>query len=231
MIDEPFKGVRPRILHERLHLRLRRREAKKVKMQAPAKRGAIGLWGVSETEFAMAREDKLIDGVAGESRFVHGRRHGFHGRDIGPMRLVFRALLDPLANHLFVAGGQLPVRLLRRHQIVLVVRDDAPPGFARVRLPRDNWKNPVDLRDGGFAHVETQVGLALVLVEAVAAEAGVGENGSNVAIEFDFCRNRHVSGTQGGGEESGKDDAFHRGEIRMAGRDGKGLDRRCGPGL
>ena len=41
---------------------------------------------------------------------------------------------------------------------------------------------------GGLFGVEPQVAFALRLIRSVAGEARVGENGANVAVEFDIFR-------------------------------------------
>ncbi|MFM8214911.1 MAG: hypothetical protein ACKN82_09755, partial [Pirellula sp.] len=60
-----------------------------------------------------------------------------------------------------------------------------------------------------------QVGLASVLIGAVASEAGVGEDGTNIAIEFDRVRGQRVLRAQSDYQASqgdGESKVYWRGE-------------------
>ncbi len=95
------------------------------------------------------------------------------------MRLVFRAFGDPTFQHLFLVGRQGFVRLRRRHHLVRIRRVDALDQFAFVWLAgNDGFLFHRDL-----AHVQPELGLALVLVRAVAGKAVVGQDRPDVVVE------------------------------------------------
>ena len=61
------------------------------------------------------------------------------------------------------------------------------------------------LPEGFVTVVETQLGLALAGVGAVAGEAVVGENGADVAVELDLRGNGCFGGRKEGGGQPGED--------------------------
>jgi len=67
------------------------------------------------------------------------------------------------------------------------------------RVPWHNRADPILLRQRALAGIEAAVGLALVLVEAVTAEAGVREKRSDIAVILRLFRQRQFCGGKGRG--------------------------------
>ena len=94
------------------------------------------------------------------------------------MRLVFRVFGNPPFQHLFLFGRQDFVCLRRRHRVVRIRRVDALDQLAFVWLAgNDRFLFHRDL-----AHVQPELGLALVFVRAVAEKAVVGKDWPDVVV-------------------------------------------------
>jgi len=112
-----------------------------------------------------------IDGI-----FAGGRRADRGWGDawrwhVGPVRLVFCALCNPTLEQILLCGGELLVRISRRHEVVRGFREQALHQFARVGLAGDEGF----LRNRLLTHVEAELGLTLIAVGAGAgAGAGIG---------------------------------------------------------
>ena len=115
------------------------------------------------------------------------------------MRLILRALGDPALEQILLRAGEFLVRVRRRHEVIGVLGEDAFDELARVRLAGDESLGG----DGGLAHIEAELGLALLLVRAVAVKAVVGKNRPDVAVVIDLLGGRGGSGGSGG---NGPDD-------------------------
>ena len=104
------------------------------------------------------------------------------------MPLPFRALRDPLADQLDFAGGQLAARIGGRHVFRFVRGNDSPIEFAFPRLSRYKDLHSVAVGEDLLLAVQTQVGLPLAFVRAVAEKAVVRKNRPNVPIELHLIR-------------------------------------------
>jgi len=123
--------------------------------------------------------DKGINGMIGP-----GGNFRLHGLFKGPMLSPLRPLGDPATQHFFLRIGEgFAVRVGRRHQFVLVGRDDTLPDLARLKIGRDDGTNPVAFGLGGGFLVETEIGFAMTRVGTVAVEAPIREDGENLAAE------------------------------------------------
>ena len=129
------------------------------------------------------------------------------------MRLIFRALGDPAFEQFLLRGGERAIRLGRRHQLVGVGGKDVLHQLALLRFARHERLRLQRLR----AHIQPQVGLALIRVLAVAVKAVLGQDRPDVAVELDFGRGRRRARRAlregGAGEENDggeKEEAFHR---------------------
>ena len=85
------------------------------------------------------------------------------------------------------------MRRRRRHEIVSVGGENAADQFTLVRFSGDEGL----LGECLFADVEAELGLAFLLVRAVAKEAVVGEDRPDIAVVRDFLRRLG----RGGGNE------------------------------
>ena len=128
-------------------------------------------------------------------------------RLVGPVGFVDGTLRDPAAEEFLLRSGEGLVRLLVRHHVIFVLGEETLDDLALLGLARD---------DGDFAalaglqrfgtDVQAQLTFSRLSVEAVAVEAGVRHDRTNVAIEADRI------GGFGGSEESGDE---QRGDYRQ----------------
>jgi hypothetical protein len=136
-----------------------------------------------------AGADEAVDGILGPGVVGGLRQRRRLRRDERPMRLPRRALLDPAAHERDLVRPQFLMRLRRGHDFVDVRGGDAEIKTALVRLALDDGRRfllalLVDARreEARFG-VKAQAGFARPGVRAVAVEAVVGEQGTDVAIE------------------------------------------------
>ena len=127
---------------------------------------------------------------------------GLHRRHVSPVRLILSPLSDPALEQILLRTRELLVRVRRRHQVVGVFGEDALHQLALVGLAGNEGL----LRDGVLAHIEAELGLALLLVGAVAEEAVVGKDRADVAVVIHLLRagggRGDGSGQQGDGSEN-----------------------------
>jgi hypothetical protein len=171
-------------------------QAREVERGAPEKRRAVGL----------RRRPELLALQAGANEGVDGMPRGGRRRlDEGAERPVLapgRARVEPFLQGLDLRLGELLVGLGGGHEVVGVLGDDPPIELALGALPGDDGGAALVILLPGLEFVvEPEVGLALLGVGSVAGEAGVGEDGEDVAVEVDagvLVRSR--AGQEEGGE-------------------------------
>ena len=159
----------------------------------------------------LGRQGRLLPGeLGGDERIDRILAAGWHRRHdrgferlIGPMGFVDGALGDPAAEEFLLGRRQRLVRFLLRHDVFGVVREDAFDDLALFRLARDDG----DLAalaglERFFAEIQAQAAFARLRVEAVAMEAGVRHDRTDVAVEADGVR-RRISSEEADGEETG----------------------------
>jgi len=186
-VDRPLIRVRGLVREEGLRLGFRGRQAGEVEGK-PAEQGVPRRFGRGPQAFGRELPpDEVIDGVAADGRLLR--------RFEGPVPSPDGAFRDPAAEDVDLRRGEPRlVRVRRRHDLVLVRGDDAFDERADLRLARDEGF----LRQGGFPHVQAELGLAVRLVLPVAAEAVVREDGQDVPAEAHGLRRAEG---QGEGEE------------------------------
>src|SRR5438128_546477 len=109
------------------------------------------------------------------------------------MCLVFSSLRDPAADQVDLVLAQMKIGLGRGHPLAGVFRRDALDHRAFLRLPRyDRATGERYLRN-----VEPQLGLAFVLIGAVADKAAIGQEWPNLEVVIDFPRLRRCGGARG----------------------------------
>ncbi len=138
------------------------------------------------------RAHKRIDRIGRGSPAV-GRRHidGVN-RDEGPVRLVVRAFDDPTLQQRLLPLRQRQVRFGRRHHVVFKVRVDPADELAPRRIAwLDDRPAVANIFERSFPSVETELGLPLGGVRAVAAETSVGQQRPNLEAEVDACYRRN----------------------------------------
>jgi len=195
-IDEFFVGIGGGILEESGGFFWGGREADEIEGKPANEGAAIGFWGGFEADFGEAFADEKIDA------FLGWRNGGFDWGFIGPVFLIFRALGDPAAEHFFLASGEWFVGFGWGHEIIFIAGEDAADDFTCFWV---TWNDGDFTGFGGFesllADIEAELGFAGIFVGAVAVEASIGEDGSEVAIELDFGGQGEIGGPSGGGEE------------------------------
>ena len=110
----------------------------------------------------------------------------FDGCHIGPWVFVNGPLLDPLLEDFNFLRLEGFVRFHRGHGIFLV--EDADDEFALLGLTRydGSFACFLELGIGAFRGVETESGFSMIGIWAVAEEALVGENGTDVTVEIEL---------------------------------------------
>ena len=100
------------------------------------------------------------------------------------MRLPLGSLENPPLHDLLLGGSQILVGLGRGHDLVGIGGDQTLPEGALAEVPGLHGRSA--LGSGGeeaLLRIEPQAGLAGAGIRAVAVEAGVGQDGPDVAIE------------------------------------------------
>ena len=93
---------------------------------------------------------------------------------IGPVFPVVAALLDPAGDEIRFLLCEPVAFALRRHEIVVIVGDDAVVEFAGLRITRHDSRVATEIFQSALRGIEAQVGSAIFFVGAVAGEAAVG---------------------------------------------------------
>jgi hypothetical protein len=195
-VDQAFVGAGRAVGDEGIDFLRGRRETGEVEGESADEGGGFGFGGGLEANLLEAGVDEAVDGVRGGAE--GGCRRGDRGgRFEGPVFLVLGALLDPAADEgaLGVVEGLVGIR--RRHDVVGICGGDATPEFAGIGVTGFESDATVLVGgEGAFGGIETETGLAMLGVKAVAGEALVGEEGADVAVELDW----------GGMDEGGSQD-------------------------
>ena len=185
---QPLIGIGRSVGAEGIEFGGRRRQADEIEMNAAAERGPVGLRARREPLLFEPFEDEAVDLVlrpAGLRRVGLGFRHGWpRGLLKRPVRRIVGAGGDPFReNPLFVVGERY-LRVRRRHHEVGIGAGDPGDEFAVVRVARhDRPGAAVEFPQGLVAEVEPQAGLAVALVGAMALEAAVGEDRTDLPGE------------------------------------------------
>jgi len=165
---------------EILHVLRRRRQAGQGQRQPPQLGSTVGPWQRLD---ALALQAFLHKGVHHMKRLTIdlvsacGFRHRPpHRRRKRPVILVNRPGLDPLSDQVDLFSRQLVGKLRRRHLLHRVGAADAMPRLAGLQVARHDRPHTIGLGIGTLRDVEAQVRLALGGVKAVAIEASVGED-------------------------------------------------------
>ena len=171
---------------ELIELPRRRRQADQIEPKAARQRLGGGFRrGLQARRGAPDRDE----GVHGIFIVGPGGQGGTRRRDEPPMRLILRALGDPLAQRRDLRRRERCfLGLGRRHQIFGVVRrHDAEQQFALVGFARDDrGQSGLAARQRARAVIEAQTALARPFVLTVTRETTVGENRADVAVELNL---------------------------------------------
>ena len=197
--------IRRPVGDERVSLRRGRRQAGEIESHPPQQGFPIRFGRNLESLLFQSIDHECIDRMPGSGRLTPDfRHHRLHRRLERPMLLVRRTLLDPAFDRLLLRGGQLLVRLRRRHHLVLVVTENAQPHLALRQVAGLDRNHPVFARlIRALRRVEAQLRFAMFGVDPVAGEAVVRKDRPNIAVEGKH-RVRHGGDRrerQAGGEE------------------------------
>jgi len=229
-IDPALVGVGARIAHELLDPFGTGRQAGEVEGGAPREGAAIGLRVGLETLGLEARQNERIETAPHPCGVFHRRQGCLLGLEERPVRLPVGPLEDPALHDLLLGRGEVFMGLGRGHDLVGVGADESLPEGALAEVTGHDGRPA--LGGGGeepLLRVEPEAGLAGARIRAMAVEAGVGQDGPEVAVET------HRLGRVGGGakEASGKERRQNpsrgRGGDRTRSRAGsRGVDDRNG---
>lgn len=98
-------------------------------MESTDQSSRIGFGRRLQALFFKTGEEETIDFIFTPLP-LRRRQSGTHGSFVGPVTFVFRAFLDPAFQERFLLFCQDKMRLRRWHELVGIVGNDAPPGFA-----------------------------------------------------------------------------------------------------
>ena len=190
--------VGTRVALERERFVGRRRQAGQVEAQAAQQLGARGLGRGTEPGALDPREQEGVDRVPREARVAGGGRLGARRRDVGPVRLVLAALLDPAPQQRDLVGAQPRAAAAgERHARRFVCVEDAGQDRAALgRAGRERHVARAERALRGVLEVEAQPRLARRSVRAVAGEAALGQDRPDVAVVADASRGRRPHGSR-----------------------------------
>ena len=116
------------------------------------------------------------------------------------MGLPLCSLLDPAPQPFNLMRRELSSCFHRRHSVLGITGGDAPDEFAPCWLAGNYGEMALDGGLGASFEIKPKPGFTLGLIRAMALEAGVGKNRTDVAVELDLAWKRWLCGTQGGRE-------------------------------
>ena len=212
-LDELRIRIRRLVRDERRDLLRLRRKPEQIGVEPADQSAAIRLRRGLQSDLREPLLHESVNGIADFPRRRVRRDVRFHRLLIRPMPLIFRTLRDPLFEDLLLPHREFFVRLRRRHQLVLVRRENAFHEFARLGFPRHERFALQRL----LADVEPQLCLAVLRIVAVAVEAVIREDRPHIAVEFDLRRQRRIGGARDArGKQTEKEGFFHGGHFHIS---------------
>ena len=146
----------------------------------------IGLRVGGQAFLVQPGQDEAVDGVRIASRLAHDGERRALGPDEGPVRLVGGTLLDPALEQGSLARREGLVRLGRGHDLLGIGGGDPPDEGALRGVPLDDDRLAVGTgRERELGSIQAELRLSRSRVGAVAAEAVVDENRTDVFVERD----------------------------------------------
>ena len=185
-VDELRVGVGCGVLHEGVDLLGRGRQAQQIGMKATCEGATVRFGGGRNALGLESRSDERVD------RLIRRRYGGLTRGVVGPMVLILGAFSDPTLEEFLLFGGKFLVRVGRRHHLIRIGEEEALHQFAGVGFTGYEGF----LLQRFLPDVESELRLAMAGVVAVAREAVVGKDRTDIAIEFD----RVSGGRQRGGQ-------------------------------
>jgi hypothetical protein len=191
-IDEMFVGLRRPVILKGLDFGGSGNEAGEVQRNATDEGAAIGFRRRGEAGLGEVGSDEKVDGVG------VGGRIGTDDGPVSPVALIDGAFGYPAADDILLLIGEVFVSVLRRHALRGGGGEDALDDGATIGFTGNDGDGAIFEGLESFGtEVEAEIGDSGTFVGAVAAEAGIGHDGPDVAIEF----HRGGLGREGDGEE------------------------------
>ncbi|SVB96945.1 uncharacterized protein METZ01_LOCUS249799 [marine metagenome] len=174
-----FAGVFRIVGQESVQLLHRGRQAEQVEAHAAQPTGLVGGFGKGQAALLEAAQGEVVDGVADELLGLDRGQVGPLRLNVGPVVGVLSALLYPATQGFDLGLGQ--AFALWRHAVLAAI-GHATDHFAVVGLARSH-RRPAGFPSlvGELLEIEAQ--LALLLVQTVALEAMLRQNGADFQIE------------------------------------------------
>jgi hypothetical protein len=180
-IGHPLVSVGRGVLEEVVRLLGCRRQAGQVERDAAQPHLPRGLRRRLEPLVLQPGADERVDWI--NDCGLRTRDWGLLEGRQGPRLAPPGPLVDPALDGVDLLGGQLAVGLRRRHPLVGVLGGQSADQLALAALAGDNDGLAVADAEGPLLGVEAELGLAGLLVRAVAEEAVVRQDGQHVAAE------------------------------------------------
>ena len=173
------------VVDECVRLGRGRRQAGQVESHPTSEGISIRLAGRLESQLFQFGQHKPIHGRL-HPRGVFDRRkfRSFDG-SVRPVFFVVGALLNPLLQQRHLTGGQFFARSRGRHHFARLRRGNPTHQRTRFGFAGHDGKMILEFGPRPLGRVETQIGLAFLLVRTVAEVTVVGEDRPDVAIEID----------------------------------------------
>src|SRR4029078_13575133 len=100
------------------------------------------------------------------------------------MLRILRSVSNPTPDRFNLSVRQFPTRLCRRHPLFWVLARNPPDHFALIGFTRHNRV----CRNCRCGLVQTQLGLSMAPIGAVARKAVFGKDGANFEPKIWWCR-------------------------------------------
>ena len=154
-VDQLFVSVRAFVSEKYLDLFLRRRQPGEIQRNTSNQGIRIRFLAWRKPLLFQAIQHKSIDDAPHLPRLaVHFGHLRIHRLRIGPMKLVIRALLNPLFEKFgFLFRKALPLSG-RRHHVIFIVRHDSVDQFAVLESPRYDGGKALPLVHGPLSGIE-----------------------------------------------------------------------------
>ena len=199
MIDQFFVSIRRPVSDESFHFHRLRRQAGQIQAEAAGQGAAVRFGRRLEARLFQPGEYEIIDWIPHPAAILDLRQGRTFGSDQRPMGLVLRAGGNPAFEQILLLSGKDLVRLGRRHDVIRVAGIDALDQQAGIGFAGDDGRLTVLARGGCiFRPIQAQAGFAGRRIGAVTGETVLGNDGPDVAIEFDIAGRRGCAGAKPG---------------------------------
>ena len=175
-VDELLVGARVGVVDKPLDRPRRRRQPGQVKAHPPDECPAICFPRRLNPLGSIRASVKKSIWIPWPSAALHLGKLRTLGSDKSPMPLPLRALLDPALDRGNLIRRQFFLGLLRRHAVIRIVRGDF---LVQQTLGRFAWHDDplvAGAAEEAALDVESQLGLAMILVRPVALHAVMRQN-------------------------------------------------------